>query len=465
LLGECHDAVGDLSETIALILPPPERESDESLSTWMARLKPLRAASEEKQREAVLDAWSRLDTRGRFLFNKLITGAFRVGVASQLVIRGLAEASGRDVATLSHRLMGDWGPTAAFALDLFAPEPEGADPSRPYPFCLAHPLGDEGPAAALGDRSAWQVEWKWDGIRGQLIRRAGATYLWTRGEELVTDRYPEIEAVAEALPDGVVLDGEVLPWGVEEKRPLPFAALQRRIGRKNLTRKVLNEVPVVFVAFDVLEFEGRDVRGEPLTTRREHLARIVTALDRPDRIALSTVLEEATWDDLADVRAHSRANAAEGFMLKRLESAYKVGRARGDWWKWKVEPMTLDAVLTAAQRGSGKRASLYTDYTFSVWGDEGKLVPIAKAYSGLTDAEIREVDAFIRRHMVESFGPVRTVRPELVFELAFEGIQRSPRHKSGIALRFPRILRRRHDKQPNQADSLVTIRTLLPDGA
>jgi DNA ligase-1 len=464
LLGECHDAVGDLSETIALVLPPPERESDESLSTWMGRLQPLRASSEEKQREAVFDAWSRLDTRERFLFNKLISGAFRVGVAAQLVIRGLAEATGRDVATLSHRLMGDWAPTAAFARDLFAPETEGADPSRPYPFCLAHPLGDEGPAVALGDRSAWQVEWKWDGIRGQLIRRAGVTYLWTRGEELVTDRYPEIEAVAESLPDGVVLDGEILPWGVEEQRPLPFAALQRRIGRKNLTRKILNEVPVVFLAFDLLEREGCDVRGEPLRARREHLARIVTALERPDRIALSAVLDDqATWDDLAASRLQSRANAAEGFMLKRLDSTYRVGRARGDWWKWKVEPMTLDAVLTAAQRGSGKRASLYTDYTFSVWNDDGALVPIAKAYSGLTDAEIREVDAFVRRHMVESFGPVRTVRPELVFELAFEGIQRSPRHKSGIALRFPRILRQRTDKRPDEADTLVTIRTLLPD--
>jgi DNA ligase-1 len=465
LLGECYDAVGDLSETIALILPAPDRESDESLSAWMARLRPLRSSSEERQREAVLDAWSRLDTRGRFLFNKLISGSFRVGVAAQLVVRGLAEASGRDVATLSHRMMGDWEPTAAFHLELIAPEPAGADPSRPYPFCLAHPLGDEGPAAAIGDRSAWQVEWKWDGIRAQLIRREGVTYLWTRGEELVTDRYPEIEAVAEALPDGVVLDGEILPWDGETRRPLPFATLQRRIGRKTLTRKILAEVPVVFLAFDVLESSGRDLRDEPLAARREHLTRIVATLDRPDRVGLSTVLEEATWDDLAEVRKESRARAAEGLMLKRLASPYRVGRARGDWWKWKIEPMTLDAVLTAAQRGSGKRASLYTDYTFSVWSDEGKLVPIAKAYSGLTDAEIRDVDAFIRRHMVESFGPVRTVTPELVFELGFEGIQRSPRHKSGIALRFPRILRRRPDKTPDQADSLVTIRTLLPDGA
>jgi DNA ligase-1 len=315
----------------------------------------------------------------------------------------------------------------------------------------------------LGDREHWQAEWKWDGIRCQLIRRGGQTFLWSRGEELVTERYPEIASVGDALPEGAVIDGEILPWNNDN--PLPFAQLQRRIGRKAVTRAILSQVPVILMAYDLLENEGADVRTWPLGQRRATLSSLVDtvrALYPPlaSRIRLSPIVGSPSWTELTRTWASSREVQAEGLMLKRIDSAYGVGRRRGDWWKWKVLPLTIDAVLIAAQRGSGKRASLYTDYTFGVW-DNGTLVTIAKAYSGLTDAEIREVDAFIRRNMIEKFGPVRTVKPELVFELAFEGLNLSKRHKSGVAVRFPRILRWRTDKPAAEADTLESLRALL----
>jgi DNA ligase 1 len=339
-----------------------------------------------------------------------------------------------------------------------------ADISRPYPFFLAYAL--EQPLEDLGDRAEWQAEWKWDGIRSQLIRRGGRTFLWSRGEELVTERYPELAAVGDALPDGTAIDGEILPWS--EGNVLPFAQLQRRIGRKAVTKAILAQVPVVIMAYDLLELGGEDIRGRPLHGRRAALADRVAALGAESptlahRLRLSPIVETSSWEELASAWAGSRAMQAEGLMLKRRDSVYGVGRRRGDWWKWKVQPHTIDAVLIAAQRGNGKRASLYTDYTFGVWDREkGTLVSIAKAYSGLTDAEIRQVDAFIRRNMVEKFGPWRTVKPELVFELAFEGLNRSSRHKSGIAVRFPRILRWRTDKPAAEADSLDSVRALLP---
>jgi DNA ligase-1 len=456
LLAECYDAVGDLSETIALILPPPVRTNGESLAAWVHRLLALRGAGEAMQRAVMLEAWQSFDARQRFVWNKLITGSFRVGVSQQLVMRALSRATGVEPTAIAHRLMGDWEPTASWFASLGSADVTEEVVSRPYPFCLAYPLEDG--LATLGPRDEWQVEWKWDGIRAQLLRRSGQTFLWSRGEELITERFPELAAMGDALPDGTVLDGEVLPW--QDGRPLPFAQLQRRIGRKTLTRAILAEVPVVFLAFDLLESAGRDLRGEPLAGRRRLLEAILAGVDPPGRLRPSPVLDEPDWEALALAWRRSREEQAEGFMLKRRSSAYRVGRQRGDWWKWKVEPFTIDAVLTAAQRGSGKRASLYTDYTFSVWS-EGKLVPIAKAYSGLTDAEIRRVDAFVRKHMLEKFGPVRTVKPELVFELAFEGIQRSPRHKSGVAVRFPRILRWRDDKRPEDADNLEALRSLI----
>jgi DNA ligase-1 len=477
LFGESYDAVGDFAEAIALLLPEPgegRRGKGEgspepssatalrpssnaplSLADWIEQvLLPLRDQPEEQQRAAVLGAWAALGGRERFVWNKLITGAFRVGVSQQLVIRAVAQVSGVEQAAVAHRLMGDWTPSAAFYRALVAEETSDSDVSRPYPFCLAHPL--DGEPADLGRVEEWQAEWKWDGIRAQLIRRAGRTFLWSRGEELVTERFPEIAALGDRLPDGTVIDGEVLPW---KEVVLPFAQLQRRIGRKDLGKKILAEVPVALLAYDLLEHEGRDLRAEPLERRRALLEELIGS--SPASLIPSPLVSAPDWDALAALWATSREHGVEGLMLKRRSSPYRVGRMRGDWWKWKVAPYSVDAVLIYAQRGSGKRASLYTDYTFAVW-DDGKLVPFAKAYSGLTDEEIRRVDAFVRRNTVEQFGPVRTVTPELVFELAFEGIQRSSRHKSGIAVRFPRMLRWRTDKKPEDADTLETIRSLLP---
>ena len=458
LFGECYDAVGDMAETITLLLPDTGASSDLPLRYWVEdRLLPLRNATEEEQRASVTGAWRELDRTQRFVWNKLLTGGFRVGVSQRLVTRALATVGGIEDAVVAHRLMGSWEPTPAFYEELLAKEARGADVGRPYPFFLAHPL--EAEPSGLGDPAGWQAEWKWDGIRAQLIRRAGQTFLWSRGEELIGEGFPEIVEAGDALPGGTVLDGEVLPWSGEGV--LPFSELQRRLGRKAPSRKILAEVPAVFLAYDLLEMDGRDVREQPLAWRREQLERLVAgAAQAPLRI--SPLVDPGSWEDLAARRAACRDRGVEGLMLKRSDSPYRVGRVRGDWWKWKVDPFTADAVLIYAQRGSGKRASLYTDYTFGVW-DNGQLVPFAKAYSGLTDAEIRQVDSFVRRNTVEKFGPVRTVKPELVFELAFEGIQRSPRHKSGIAVRFPRIARWRKDKPIEEADSLDSVRSLLPD--
>ncbi len=458
LFEESYHAVGDLAETIALLLPAPLAASDLPLSYWVEeRLLTLRGADEAMQREAMRQAWSEMDDRQRFVWNKLITGAFRVGVSQQLVTRALAEVGGMDAAVVAHRLMGDWEPSSSFFERLLAPDAGDTDASRLYPFFLAHPLSDD--PEGLGLISEWQAEWKWDGIRAQFIRRAGQSFLWTRGEELVTERYPELASIGPRLPDGTVIDGEILPW--KQGQVLPFGQLQRRIGRKSLGKKLLADVPVVLMAFDLLEDHGQDVRHRPLTWRRSRLEEIVAGVGFGGAIELSPRVPAADWDDLARARAGSRTQQVEGLMLKRLDSPYRVGRQRGDWWKWKISPLTVDAVLIAAQRGSGKRASLYTDYTFGVW-DQGQLVTVAKAYSGLTDEEIRRVDAFVRGHTLDKFGPVRTVTPELVFELAFEGIQRSSRHKSGIAVRFPRILRWRDDKPAAGADTLDTLKALLP---
>jgi DNA ligase 1 len=454
---ESYDAVGDIGETITLLLPDYSVSNDMPLSYWVEqRLLSRRGASEAQQHDAIIQAWHELDRPQRFVWNKLITGAFRVGVSQRLITRALASVSGVDDAIIAHRLMGAWEPTAEWYAQLIAPETDGSDVGRPYPFFLAYPIEDT--PAVLGDIDDWQAEWKWDGIRAQLIRRQGQTFLWSRGEELISEGFPELTELGERLPDGAVLDGEVLPWS--EGGVMLFAHLQRRISRKKLTKKILSEVPAVFLAYDLLEYEGSDVREQPLTWRRAHLEEVVKRVDDP-RLPLSPVVEAATWDELAAIREQGRERNVEGLMLKRKGSPYRVGRQRGDWWKWKVDPYTVDAVLIYAQRGSGKRASLYTDYTFGVW-DGDQLVPFTKAYSGLSDAEIRQVDNFVRQNTLEKFGPVRTVKPELVFELAFEAIQRSTRHKSGIAVRFPRILRWRHDKPIAEADSLETIQALLP---
>lgn len=457
LFEESYHAAGDLAETIALLLPPAGASSDLPLHYWIEeRLLPLREWDDEARRGSLVEAWRQMDDRQRFVWNKLLTGEFRVGVSQNLVVRALAKASGIDAAVISHRLMGEWQPTADFYAQITAKETEDTDISRPYPFFLAYPL--EGGVESLGDRREWQVEWKWDGIRSQLIRRQWRTFLWSRGEELITERFPELEAAGGLLPEGTVIDGEVLPW--KEGMPMPFAQMQRRIGRKVLGAKILSDVPVALLAYDLLEWGAEDVRDRPLEWRRNKLAQLVEQTASNGRLVLSPIVHADSWEELAGVREEARSRGVEGFMLKRLGSPYRVGRRRGDWWKWKIDPYSVDAVLIYAQPGNGRRASLFTDYTFGVWdGDE--LVPFAKAYSGLTDEEIREVDAFVRRNTIEKFGPVRAVKPELVFELAFEGIQLSSRHRSGIAVRFPRMARWRTDKKAEDADTLETIRALI----
>ncbi len=459
LFGESYEVVGDLAETIALILPAPAATDEIPLHRWVEeKLLPLRRAAEEEKRETVLQAWRTLDETGCLVFNKLITGTFRVGVSTMTLVRALSESSGNDATVIAGRLAGSWLPTADFYAKLLSPLPDAGDSGRPFPFFLAYPL--EGDPASLGPVEAWQAEWKWDGIRSQLLRRGGKTFIWSRGGELMTGSFPEIVDAATGIPEGTVLDGEIL--SSRRESILPFGDLQRRLGRKNPGEKIRSEFPVVFMAFDLLEQEGKDLRGEMLTERRRKLEALAAIWPRGGSLCLSPVLDAGTWEDLAREREKGRERQAEGLMLKRLQSPYRTGRHRGDWWKWKANPFSIDAVLIYAEPGHGRRAGLFTDYTFGVW-HEGALVPVAKAYSGLTDAEIRRVDSFIRRNTLEKFGPVRSVKPELVFEIAFEGIQRSPRHKSGVAVRFPRILHLR-EKRPEEADTLETVLALLPAG-
>jgi DNA ligase-1 len=456
LFSECYDAVGDLAETVSLLLPDAAGASDRPLHRWIEdRLLSLANRSEAEQRASVEQSWRELGGTERLIWNKLITGGFRVGVSQQLVVRALSRATGVDEGVIAHRLSGTWNPRPESFTSLSASETSDADVSRPYPFFLAYPLEDE--LEDLGDAAEWQAEWKWDGIRAQVIRRHGQTFIWSRGEELVTDRFPEIASGAEFLSDGTVLDGEIMPW--KDREPLPFAQLQRRIGRKSLGGTILTEVPVVLIAYDLLEVGGRDVRSEPLARRRALLADVIAAA-RSTAFVPSPIVKLGRWDDARAAYASARERCAEGLMLKRLDSAYGVGRRKGGWWKWKVQPYTVDAVMIYAQAGHGRRASLHTDYTFAVW-DDGVLVPFAKAYTGLADDEIRELDRWIRANTVEKFGPVRHVKPVHVFELGFEGIQASARHKSGVAVRFPRILRWRTDKSPEDADTIATLRALL----
>lgn len=465
LFDESRDTVGDGAETIALLLPNNAEIDETPLHILVEeQLLPLRGADETVQKEAVLDAWSRMNYSQRLIYNKLISGSFRVGVSQLLVVRALSQLSEIPTDIIAHRLMGEWQPDADFFAHLINPELESDETpiARPYPFHLAHQIDFD--LAELGDISDWQAEWKWDGIRAQVIKRAGQVFLWSRGEDLMTERFPEIAKAAEFLPDGTVLDGEVLPW-IDDK-VMPFTELQRRIGRKTVGKKLLEEVPVILQVYDLLEYEGKDIRSFEIRTRREFLEKVLQDLDEPVRQTFrpTEIVEAADWDDLTERRLESRNLGVEGFMLKRKDSLYRTGRHRGDWWKWKIEPMTIDAVLLYAQKGTGKRSGLFTDYTFAVWNEAGELVPFAKAYSGLTDAEIRRVDNYVRRNTKETFGPVRSVTPKLVFELAFENIQKSNRHKSGVAVRFPRILRWREDKTIEQADSLASIHTLLEAG-
>jgi DNA ligase-1 len=471
LLAECHEAVGDLSETLALIVPSKAQQpSHEPLHQVIEqRILPLEAMTEPQQRVAVIAAWEVLDQRQRFLFHKLVSQSFRVGVSALLVTRALAEVAGVDPAVMAHRLTRAWKPTAADYQRLLSSDTgdTAKDPAQPYPFYLASPL--DAPADTLGPIAAWQVEWKWDGIRVQILHRTATTQhitpnitlAWSRGEELITDSFPEAQAVAQMLPPGTVIDGELLAW--QHDQPLPFTSLQRRLGRKHVTPMLFADPPVIVMAYDLLEHAGQDIRPLPLAERRLRLQRLVAAVAAADPsipLQLSPSVPATEWPQLADSLAEARQRGVEGLMLKRQDSAYRVGRVRGDWWKWKVEPYTLDMVLVAAQQGSGRRAGLYTDYTFALWKD-GELLPVAKAYSGLSQNEIAEVDRFIRKHTTGRHGPVRTVQPLLVFELAFEVVQESKRHKAGISVRFPRILRLRPDKKIEECDQVESLNRLI----
>jgi DNA ligase-1 len=447
-----YEVVGDLAETITLLLPHNSPTSNLPLHVWVQQhLLPLSQKDDVSQRAEMMAAWQQMDKVQRLVWNKLITGGFRIGVSKKLVIRALARFSGVAEAVIAHRLMGNWTPTLSYYHLLFSEDTQDADISRPYPFYLAYPLDED--VDKLGDVSQWQAEWKWDGIRAQLIKRQNRVYLWSRGEELINEKFPEIGTTGNSLPNGTVIDGELLPW--KGDRPLGFSELQRRIGRKSVGRKILETIPVILIAYDLLEMDHVDVRQKPLCWRVEALARLLA--DLPElQIRPSPIVRAQSWAELAQAKAEARQRGVEGLMLKKSASAYGVGRHRGDWWKWKIDPLTVDAVLIYAQGGHGRRSGLYTDYTFAVWHQD-KLVPFAKAYSGLSDDEIRQIDRFIRTHTLERFGPVRSVKPELVFEIAFEDIRKSPRHKSGVAVRFPRISRWRTDKKIEDADSLDTI--------
>jgi len=470
LVEDSYAHVGDLAETIALLLPErldaaPEREAL-GLADEIARLRAVAGTDEASRRAAVVEGWRRWRGSARFVYTKLLTGALRVGVSGGLLQQALAEIAAVAPAVMAERLVGGVAPTPEAWAALVAVDDGGregpdaaagsparaAESARPYPFHLASPL--EAAPETLGPIDAWQLEWKWDGIRAQLIRRGGRVVLWSRGEERLDGRFPEVEAAAAALPDGTVLDGELLAWRGDE--PLPFAILQTRIQRKRPSAKVLAEAAVRFVAFDLLEAEGIDLRDRPLHARRATLGALVDG----SALGLSPVLDPSDWTAAAALRAAARQHGAEGLMLKRRDGAYGVGRKRGDVWKWKLDPRSVDAVLLYAQAGHGRRSTLHTDCTFALWDGEA-LVPVAKAYSGLTDAEFLELDRWVRAHTRERFGPVRSVAPQLVFEIGFEGVQRSPRHKSGVAVRFPRMLRWRRDKTAADADRLDTLKAMI----
>ncbi|WP_050930221.1 ATP-dependent DNA ligase [Aestuariivita boseongensis] len=455
LFEEAYPIVGDLAETIALFLPSATEETNRGLTHWINMLRGLSQVDEPARKSAVLAAWDELDTTQRFLFNKLITGGFRIGISQKLMTRALAQATGKDEAELAHRLMGNWSPDDTTYHALIEADDPSADASRPYPFYLAYGL-EEAPET-LGAPDDWRAEWKWDGIRGQLILRGGAHFTWSRGEELMTDRFPELARAVDFVPSGTVLDGEILAW---DGAPMSFNALQKRIGRKTVPKSLLRDAPVILYAYDLLEDAGTDIRALPFAERRARLEGLLRNLPDDAPLRLSPQLDFSGWEALRHLRESARDAQAEGLMLKRADSPYLSGRKKGDWWKWKLDPLTIDAVMIYAQQGHGRRANLFTDFTFAVWkGNE--LVPFTKAYSGLTDAEFRQITAWVRKNTLQRFGPVRQVTPEHVFEIAFEGIHESPRHKSGVALRFPRMSRWRKDKPVQEANTLEDLNEML----
>ncbi len=462
LIAESYHTVGDFAEVIALLLPEENEQpaNNFSLSYYMKMLIALDKKDDEIKKEFILKSWSLMRTMEKFVFNKLITGGFRIGVSQKIMVNALAKTTKVSPSVIAHRISGKWDPSSISFHDLISDDGSIKDFSKPYPFYLAYALEE---IVELQEPDQWQAEWKWDGIRGQVIKRNNELFVWSRGEELITEKFPEYHILQNILPDGLAIDGEIISLGPPNElldfTPLPFSVLQTRIGRKNISKKQLTEAPVGFIAYDILEYNHIDVREQPLEDRRKLLTSVIKNLQLPF-IHLSPIIEFSSWDELKEIRMNSRDMGSEGIMLKRKSSPYQVGRKRGDWWKWKIDPLTIDAVLIYAQKGSGRRSNLYTDYTFAVKnGDD--LVTFAKAYSGLTDKEFAQVDAFVKRNSIEKFGPVRTVKPELVFEIAFEGIAASNRHKSGVALRFPRMSRWRKDKKLEEINTLEDLKQLL----
>jgi DNA ligase 1 len=463
LFEECYHTVGDLGETLSLLVPEGKREaSGFPLNYYLERLIGLAKAGDEEKKNFILESWKGMSRNEMFVFNKLITGNFRIGVSQKMIVNALAKTVKNNPSVIAHRISGNWDPQTFPFSELMGAESALLDHSRPYPFYLAYALEVELPS--LGDPSEWFAEWKWDGIRGEIIRRDLQLFVWSRGEELMTDKFPEYQPLRDLLPEGTVLDGEIIclspsTTDANDFIPLPFAMLQTRIGRKNLTRKQLVEAPVGFIAYDLLEFGGKDFREHPQWERRKILEKLVAGIHLP-LLRISPLIPFDHWDELTAIRPKARELGSEGLMLKRKQAIYQTGRKRGDWWKWKIDPLVIDAVMVYAQKGHGRRSNLFTDYTFAVKkGDQ--LVTFTKAYSGLTDKEFNEVDYFVKRNSIEKFGPVRTVKPELVFEIAFEGIAESRRHKSGVALRFPRISRWRRDKKPDEINTLEDLQMML----
>ena len=465
LFEESYHIVGDLAETIALVVPSDENSTKKSLTQFLEEMIWLKTQSESDKKAYLFENWKQLDYYGRFVFTKLITGGFRIGVSQKLMTKALSKATGIDEDILAYKLMGNWDPNRISFQDLVLEEKESDFLSKPYPFYLAYALEDT--IENLGNVHEWSFEHKWDGIRAQVILRNDELFIWSRGEELVTDKYPEFQEFVGNIPNGTVLDGELLPY--PDGRIGSFNDLQTRIGRKSVSKNLLQKTPVILKAYDLLEWEGKDIRNRPFLERRKILEQLVEeklsgSILLP--LQLSKRMNFNSWEEVVKERNRSREKRSEGLMLKKLESPYQVGRKKGDWWKWKVDPLTIDAVLTYAMRGHGRRSNLFTDYTFALWQEteenERELVTFAKAYSGLTDAEFKEVDAWIKKNTLERFGPVRSVTPHHVFEIAFEGIALSKRHKSGVATRFPRILRWRKDKKIEEANSITDLKSLIP---
>ena len=462
LFEESYHIVGDLAETIGLIIPTTENHSDKSLTIFLEEIIALKTKSETDKKAYLHENWLALNYYERFVFTKLITGSFRIGVSQKLMTRALAKAENLDEDVLAYKLMGNWDPNSVSFQELILDEKSSDFISKPYPFYLAYPLEME--IEALGNPTDWSAEHKWDGIRSQTIIRDGQVFVWSRGEELVTDKYPEFQAFAKIIPNGTVLDAEILPFPNNEIGT--FNDLQTRIGRKTVSAALLKTTPVILKVYDILEWKSEDIRTRPYQERRQILETLFAQMESESLpIRLSERVQFSTWDELIEERTRSREMRSEGLMLKKNDSPYLVGRKKGDWWKWKIAPLTIDAVLTYAMRGHGRRSNLFTDYTFALWQNQEdgsrELVTFAKAYSGLTDAEFRKVDDFIKKNTLERFGPVRSVTPQLVFEIGFEGIALSKRHKSGIATRFPRILRWRMDKKIDEANSIDDLKSMI----